>query len=93
MKKYRSKIRIFADIVETIDREGGEAKVTRILYGANLSYDRLVKYLKELERAGLVEEAVDRTGRTVYRLTPKGREFLFEYKKIERFIEAFGLKL
>jgi len=87
--KYRSQIRIFADILHAVEREKGSAKPTRILYGANLSHDRLVKYLTQLKEQGLVEE-IGVSDRTTYSLTDKGIEFLKEFRKISQFAEAFG---
>jgi len=79
-----------ADIVETIKKEGGKSGVTRILYGANLSYDRLMKYLRELVEAGLIKE-IKENEKTLYVLTIKGDNFIKEYKKIKEFAEAFGI--
>jgi len=87
--KYRSQIRIFADILHVIEKERGNAKPTHILYGANLSHDRLVKYLTQLKESGLIEEIGD-IDRTAYSLTDKGMEFLKEFRKVSRFAEAFG---
>jgi len=87
--KYRSQIRIFADILHAVEREKGNAKPTHILYGANLSHDRLVKYLTQLKEQGLIEE-IGVSDRTTYSLTDKGIEFLKEFRKISQFAEAFG---
>lgn len=90
MKARRSKLRIVVDILEVIKEEGG-AKITQILYGANLSYDRLIKYIDELKALQLIEER--RVNGVKYYLTDKGVKFLEEFKKIERFAEAFGINL
>jgi predicted transcriptional regulator len=74
-----------------IQREGNQAKPTRILYGANLSHDRLVKYLQELKDIGVIEEFGNSD--RMYRLTQKGIEFMNQFKKIERFAEAFGFTI
>jgi len=87
--KYRSQIRIFADILHAIEREKGNAKPTHILYGANLSHDRLVKYLTQLKDSGLIQET-GASDRTSYSLTDKGVEFLKEFRKVSQFAEAFG---
>ena len=55
--KYRSQFRIYVDIMHVIQRENNEAKPTRILYGANLSHDRLIKYLEELKSLGVIQES------------------------------------
>jgi len=87
-QRYRSKGRIFADILRAVE-EDGSAKVTHILYRANLSHDRLTKYLGQLEESGLV---VRQEG-TTYGITDKGRKFLAEFRRMEEFVEAFGLEL
>jgi len=87
--KYRSQIRIYADILHVIEREKGNAKPTHILYGANLSHDRLVKYLTQLKERGLIEE-IGVSDKIAYSLTDKGIEFLKEFRKISQFAEAFG---
>jgi predicted transcriptional regulator len=74
-----------------IQRECNQAKPTRILYGANLSHDRLVKYLEELEALGVIQESG--TEDKVYGLTQKGIEFLNNFRKVESFASAFGFKI
>lgn len=86
--KYRSQMRIYVDIMRVIQREGNEAKPTRILYGANLSHDRLVRYLEELKGLGVIEEVNGEE--RFYRLTQKGIDFLNQFRKIESFAQAFG---
>jgi predicted transcriptional regulator len=93
-RAYRSKMRILADMMQAIQSEGEEgAGPTKILYAANLSHDRLKQYIDELiEKALIREENPDSNNRT-YFLTEKGREFLREFIRIERFSEAFGIEL
>jgi predicted transcriptional regulator len=89
--KYRSQLRIYVDMMYVIQRENNEAKPTRILYGANLSHDRLVKYLEELESLGVIQETgIDDK---VYSLTQKGIEFLNNFRRVESFASAFGFKI
>jgi predicted transcriptional regulator len=89
--KYRSQLRIYVDIMRVIQREGNQAKPTRILYGANLSHDRLVKYLEELKALGVIQETG--TDDRVYSLTQKGIEFLNNFRKVESFAGAFGFRV
>ena len=90
-RTYRSKVRILADMMRSIQGEGEiGAGPTKILYAANLSHDRLTQYIDELLQKELVTELQDGDNRT-YLLTEKGREFLREYVKIERFSLAFGI--
>jgi predicted transcriptional regulator len=89
--KYRSQLRIYVDIMRVIQREDNQAKPTRILYGANLSHDRLIKYLEELKNLGVIQEsgADDK----VYGLTQKGIEFMNNFRRVESFASAFGFRI
>ena len=87
--KYRSQMKIYVDIMRVIQREENRAKPTRILYGANLSYDRLVKHLDELKTLGVIGEIAEGDDR-FYELTQKGIEFLNQFRAVERFAGAFG---
>lgn len=89
--RYRTKTRILADILRAVASEDG-AKPTHIMYAANLSYERLNRYLAELEEKGLLQRNTE--GEKVYfHITDKGRQFLSEFRKVEDFTNAFGLKL
>ena len=91
-KEYRSKTHIYADILNSIMKHGGRSGPTRILYGANLPYDRLMKHLNKLIELGLVTEEKE-NNETVYKLTDKGRAFVLEFVKVEKFAEAFGIAI
>jgi len=78
------------DILRLIQNEGGKAKPTRILYGANLSYTALKEYLDVLLSIGLIEKVTEKD-RVFYKLTKKGYEFINKFREIKRLTEAFGL--
>jgi predicted transcriptional regulator len=87
-------MRILADMMRAIQNEGEEgAGPTKILYQANLSHDRLTQYLEELVEKELVQESGEGESGRVYSLTEKGREFLREFVKMEKFSEAFGIEI
>ena len=89
-KEYRSKARIYVDILASIMKHGGRSRPTRLLYGANLSHTRLKRHLRHLIELELVEkEETDEM--IVYKLTDKGRAFIREFAKVEKFAEAFGI--
>lgn len=90
-RKYRSRIQIMADILKVI-QDRRKARLTHILYGANLSYERLKKYLNELIQKGLVKEEKE-DNVNYYIITQRGIEFLKAYEKIKKFSEAFGIYL
>ncbi|WP_455285730.1 winged helix-turn-helix domain-containing protein [[Eubacterium] cellulosolvens] len=89
LPKYRSQMRIYVDVMRVIQREDNRARPTRILYGANLSHDRLLKYLEELKTLGVIEEVANGDDR-FYKLTQKGIESLNQFRAVERFAGAFG---
>jgi predicted transcriptional regulator len=87
-------MRILADMMRAIQSEGEEgAGPTKILYAANLSHDRLTQYLDELMEKELIKEMNPETDNRIYLLTEKGREFLKEFIRMERFSEAFGIEI
>jgi len=90
MAERRSKHQIIYDILTLISNKGGKVKPTHILYGGNLSHDRLKKYLKELIDAGFIEQVKEKT-KTFYTITEKGYKFIEEFKKIEEMTRAFGI--
>lgn len=91
-KDYRSKVAIYADILQVIDENAGRASPTQILTGANLSHGRLVMHLERLMEAALVREERDEERRT-YLITEEGLNLLQEISKLKKFLEGFGLPL
>jgi predicted transcriptional regulator len=91
-KEYRSKTRIYADILNSLLKHGGKSGPTHILLGANLSHERLMKHLSQLIDLGLVSEETGDNER-VFKLTDKGRAFILEFVKVEKFAEAFGITI
>ncbi len=79
-KGYRSRLEIVRDVL-AVAEEGGDdgSKKTHIMYGANLSYKLLIRYLEEVLEAGLVCEE-----ESCYLITDKGREFLQFYANYEK---------
>ena len=90
-EKQRSVLRINLDILNAI-QDMGDAKPTHILYKANLSHERMVKYLDDLTAKGLIDVKQDGENRT-YSLTPKGVSFLLEMRRAEAFVQGFGLSI
>jgi len=75
-KKRRDRHEIIAEILKTASN--GRIK-THIMYRAKLSYSQINEYLPLLVEKGFLEHLkVARSGHyaTVYRTTPKGRQFI-----------------
>ena len=75
---YRGRLDIIADILHVASRN---AKKTRIMYQANLSYKVLQRYLAELTRASLIDFEDEKR---CYLITDKGRGFLEAYQKYSK---------
>ena len=76
----RGKLEIMADVVYL---STSSIKKTHIMYKANLSYDQINRYLRELLKLGFIEAAID-DGTVIYRATEKGRLFLNYYNMMKK---------
>jgi len=63
----------------------GKIRPTRIQFLSNMSYDKINKYLDELENSKMIRKKP-------LMLTDKGREFLVDYEMIHDFMVKIGLK-
>ncbi|HWS20118.1 MAG TPA: winged helix-turn-helix domain-containing protein [Nitrososphaera sp.] len=86
-KQKRNKMEIYNDILSSIKVEltNGEAKPTRVQSLSNLAYDKLVRYLSELESRKMIVQ-------NPLRITDKGYDFLQDYDRIRDFITAMNMK-
>ncbi|NOZ89615.1 MAG: hypothetical protein GXO15_06800 [Crenarchaeota archaeon] len=87
-RKYRSQAGIILDILEALEREG-PLPATRLMYHANLPYNRLKETLARMLEEGLVEE----TGEKRYAITQRGREALRVLRESRRILESLGYRL
>ena len=71
MKQRRSNIEIIADILRL-----GEAGKTEIMYGANMSYCQLKKYIDFLLERGFMDRINSDSPNATYRTTRKGHTLL-----------------
>lgn len=78
MVSYRDRLDIIADILNVASRD---AKKTKIMYQANLSYKVLQRYLNEIIEASLIKFE---NNNQCYKLTYKGQEYLDAYKEYAR---------
>lgn len=91
MKKKRERLEIIKDILIAIRDKGNNVKPTHILYRSNLSHKMLKEYLKELLEKSLVEENFDKKNNITYSITPKGANYIDDFKAIKSFMESYGL--
>lgn len=92
----RSKIELYATVLEVIKRYPEGARITKMSYGVGVPIDRLKPILEDLTSFGLiqtmVEDESDEESGSFYGLTPRAFEFLETYWKMRSFLEAFGSK-
>jgi predicted transcriptional regulator len=78
---------IYNDILTAINLEltNGEAKPTRVQSLSNLAYDKLVRYLNELEvKKMIIQDPLQ--------IIEKGQDFLQDYNRIKGFVLDMGIK-
>jgi len=81
---HRNQLNIIADILEVAMDEPIR---THIMYKANLSHRQLLVYLERLldrDFLAVVTDPMD--GRTRYRVTEKGIQFLKDYARLNRLL-------
>jgi predicted transcriptional regulator len=78
---------IYNDVLSAIKVEltNGEVKPTRVQSLSNLAYDKLVRYLNELESKKMIMQ-------NPLGITEKGYDFLQDYVRIRDFVTAMGVK-
>jgi predicted transcriptional regulator len=87
----RSKVDVIWDMLIAIQVAGGSIKPTRLLYKSNLSYNKMVEYLAELEESSLILiKKLDE--RKIISITDKGHYYVSELRKAKNLAESIGLK-
>ena len=87
-KPKRNKMEIYNDILRAINNvelANGEAKPTRVQVYSNLAYDKLVRYLNELESREMIVQYP-------LKVTEKGQDFLKDYERVKDFLLTMGVK-
>ena len=90
VKERRAKTQIFFDIITAVidDTQNNESiSPTRIQIKCNTSYDKLTKYLEEMEKRGMVEKEKS------IAITEKGMEFHKDYSRINELINEMNEKI
>jgi predicted transcriptional regulator len=63
------------------------ARPTHVQHYSRLSYDKMLNYVDELEKKGMIF----RGSRGLISVTNKGREFIQQYSQLMNLIESAGL--
>lgn len=92
----RSRIELYATVLEVIKRYPEGARITKMSYGVGVPIDRLKPILEDLTSFGLVQtlisDDINEEQGVFYGLTPRALEFLETYWKMQSFLESFGSK-
>ena len=82
-REKRTKIQLYFDIISAIIQEE-DISPTRIQFKCNTSYDKLMKYLGEMEEREIISKngSID--------LTDKGKKFHSDYSKINDLISEIS---
>jgi predicted transcriptional regulator len=83
MELYNDILRAIVD--EITNDDDNVAKPTRVQLRSNLAYDKLVRYLDELENKKMILQSP-------LLITEKGRDFLQDYDRISNFVLEMGIK-
>ena len=86
----RSKIELYAEVLEVITHYPEGARITRLSYGVGVPVDRLKRLVERLCSYGLARRSSE--GEEVYYwVTPRGLEFLDTYFMMKSFLEELGV--
>ncbi len=82
-REKRTKIQLYFDIISAIIQEE-DISPTRIQFKCNTSYDKLMKYLGEMEEREIISKngSID--------VTEKGKKFHSDYSKINDLISEIS---
>jgi predicted transcriptional regulator len=82
MSRKRSKLEITADILRVAV---GGARKSHIVYQANLNFQIIKNYLKELINSGLLQSPTN--GSKLYTTTEKGLQYINYYEGMKQFTQ------
>ncbi len=87
--KYRPDLLILLDILNSIDTQG--VTISYISTYSNMPNPRVKNKLSQMIKSGLVEEFIDKNGKRLYRLTPKGVRTRNRIREMVLFLGELGL--
>ncbi len=83
----RDKLKIYGDLLAVLNDESKSDRIvlTRVQVKINVPFDRLKKYITDLNDLGLIEDETSLT------LSEKGKQYLREYEAVLDFVKRMGL--
>jgi len=89
-QEKRHKLQLFYDIISAVEDNminSESARPTHVQHYSRLSYDKMLNYVDELEKRGMIF----RDSNGLISVTEKGREFTRHYSQLMNLIESAGL--
>jgi predicted transcriptional regulator len=89
-QEKRHKLQLFYDIISAVEgnmTDSESARPTHVQHYSRLSYDKMLNYVDELEKKGMIF----RGSSGLISVTAKGREFTQQYSQLINLIESAGL--
>ncbi|NIQ06774.1 MAG: hypothetical protein GWO20_13910 [Candidatus Korarchaeota archaeon] len=90
-KEYRSHVGVILAILQSVSSHNGIG-ITKLMLEANLPHKRAKNYLERLVTEGYVKTE-EEGGRSLYKMTKEGREFLRSLEWTKSFFENLGYPL
>lgn len=87
INKRRSRLDIYASILEVAQRFDEGVRITRLSYGVGMPVDRLRVFIKELERYGFMAEKTGENDEKLYSVTARGARYLKTYWQLVGLLE------
>lgn len=85
--RHRSKHELIRDILEAV--KNNQAGITNIAFRAYLDYPTTLYYLSDLVAKGLLQNE-HTGGKSSFRITPRGSEYITTFEKIAELIQLNG---
>ena len=85
----RGKFEIFFDLLRAITEEqsrNGRISPTRVQHLANMSYDKMTRYLKEMENFGFI------SNKSGIKITDKGGNYISDFTKVDDIVAQIEKK-
>lgn len=87
MARRREVTDLYATILEVVKTHDGNARITRMSYGAGMPVDRLRPAVERLVALGLLSARAE-DDHTLYAITVRGHDYLTTYWRLRGFLEA-----
>lgn len=89
MSASRTRVRLIGDILGCATEATSVAHVTK---HAKSSRSRVLRVMVTLVEQGLMER-IDNRRVPEYKISPRGKDFLQEYRTFRQFVESFGMSV